>query len=121
MDSESPFQLAGTTIAITAGASASTAVQFPAGVPTSGELSLSIFNSSTTNTNIAFLGWGPTAAAAQNNATIPTGATSVTAFQCIPIVPSATPRAITVPPGQFYSAIASAGTPVLYLSLGRGR
>lgn len=112
MENDSAFRPGGLCLKIT-GDSASPPTGVQLGGPAAGDVSVMVWNSSSTNG--AFLGYGQDATTAQNNSVLPTS----TGRQVLPIPPGSL-QTFTMAPNQFYSARTLAGTADLYLLAGNG-
>lgn len=110
MDSCSGFRPKGSTYAISAAASAPTPISVAG--PVSGDVSYMVFNSGTV---VAFLAYGPNAAAATANSTAPVAGTPQ---PNVPIAPGGV-KVFTLTGSQFFTATAASASTV-YITPGEG-
>ena len=108
------FTPCGNTVVVTAATSYPAAVQVTS--TTLGGNQYRICNGS--GTQGCFLAWGATAAEAQNNCVIPTGAGS-NSKRVLYILPN-TDEILTFQPNAYFTAITSANTATLYIVPGDG-
>lgn len=111
MENDSPFRPGGATFTLTAAVSPPTPVQ--ASGPAAGDVSYLISNLGST---WVFLAFGATASACTANAVKPTGGTPQSV---IPVAPNGS-IILTLPPLQFFTAVADSATDIIYITPGNG-
>lgn len=115
MSVSAAFTVAGNTVKITAATSYPTAVQVPSATGAGGN-QYRIINASTSQG--AFLSFGMTAAEAQTNCVIPTGA-GANSTRTLYLLPN-TDEILTFAPNAYFTAITSLNTADIYIVAGDG-